>query len=69
MAQSPNQVTSYTVTFTNNANVITLGGTVAYSGSNAPVTSAGGTFIPPTSDPHVTGAVWNNAGTLEISAG
>lgn len=26
-------------------------------------------FIPPTADPHVVGALWNNAGTLTISAG
>lgn len=26
-------------------------------------------FIPPTADPHVVGALWNNAGTLAISAG
>jgi len=26
-------------------------------------------FIPPTSDPLIAGAVWNNAGTLTISAG
>ena len=25
-------------------------------------------FIPPTSDPGVTGAIWNNGGTLAISA-
>lgn len=26
-------------------------------------------FIPPTDDPHVVGALWNNSGTLAISAG
>ncbi len=26
-------------------------------------------YIPPTADPHVIGALWNNAGTLTISAG
>ncbi len=26
-------------------------------------------FIPPTADPHVVGALWNNAGTLAISEG
>lgn len=26
-------------------------------------------YIPPTTDPHVVGALWNNAGTLTISAG
>lgn len=32
---------------------------------------AGGTlvFIPPTTDPHVVGALWNNTGTLALSAG
>ncbi len=29
----------------------------------------GGEFIPPTKDPHTSGALWNNAGTLTISAG
>jgi hypothetical protein len=26
-------------------------------------------FVPVTSDPHIAGALWNNAGTLTISAG
>jgi hypothetical protein len=26
-------------------------------------------LIPPTADPHVVGAIWNNSGTLAISAG
>jgi hypothetical protein len=26
-------------------------------------------FVPPTADPHIVGAVWNNAGVLAISAG
>ena len=30
---------------------------------------AGGALILPTVDPHVVGAVWNNAGVLTISAG
>ena len=32
---------------------------------------AGGTLaiVPPSADPHVVGAIWNNAGTLTISAG
>lgn len=28
-----------------------------------------GSFILPTVDPHVNGALWNNAGTITISAG
>jgi len=26
-------------------------------------------FVPPTADPHVVGAVWNNGGVLTVSAG
>ena len=33
------------------------------------VDGSGGTFIPPTSDPLVAGAIWNNSGTLAISVG
>jgi hypothetical protein len=34
------------------------------------LTATNGTIMkPPTSDPHVAGAIWNNAGTLAISAG
>lgn len=69
MAQSPNQVTSYPIEITSTGGVVTEGGSVAYVGANAPTTSKGGTFIPPTSDPAIVGAIWNNAGTLEISAG
>lgn len=31
--------------------------------------SQGGAIILPTADPHVDGALWNNAGVLAISAG
>lgn len=30
---------------------------------------AGGAVIIPTADPHVAGALWNNAGTVTVSAG
>lgn len=30
---------------------------------------ASSVIIPPTADPHVSGAIWNNSGTLAISAG
>ncbi len=33
------------------------------------VDSDGGTFIVPTVDPVVAGAIWNNSGTLAISSG
>ncbi len=33
------------------------------------VTADGGTFVVPTSDPGVAGALWNNSSTLSISAG
>lgn len=29
----------------------------------------GGAIILPTADPHVVGALWNNAGTITVSAG
>lgn len=32
-------------------------------------TANGGIFIPPIADPLVSGAIWNNAGVLTISAG
>ncbi len=28
-----------------------------------------GTLVPPTSDPHIVGGIWNNNGVLTISAG
>ena len=42
------------------------GGTMAVTQNTSGVPDM---FIPPTSDPHVAGAVWNNSGTLAISAG
>ena len=33
------------------------------------VTADGGTFVIPTSDPGVAGALWNDSSTLSISAG
>ena len=35
----------------------------------AKVDKDGGVFIVPTTDPAVVGALWNNSGTLTISAG
>jgi hypothetical protein len=32
-------------------------------------TAANNVIVIPTSDPGVTGAIWNNAGTLSVSAG
>lgn len=31
--------------------------------------AAGGALILPSADPHVVGALWNNAGTITVSAG
>lgn len=42
-------------------------GSIVIKASNASITGAH--FIPPTSDPVLAGAIWNNAGTLAISAG
>jgi len=30
---------------------------------------AGGAIILPTADPHIVGALWNDAGTITVSAG
>lgn len=45
------------------------GGNLNFTGTSVPVTSSNGVWVPPTADPHVSGAVWNNAGTLTISSG
>lgn len=42
--------------------------TVTASGA-AELTSTANVIVIPTSDPGVAGAIWNNAGTLSISAG
>lgn len=46
-------------------------GTISVNSSGDMTFSATGDviFIPPTSDPGVAGAIWNNSGTLAISAG
>ncbi|RWB65399.1 hypothetical protein [Mesorhizobium sp.] len=41
---------------------------VVASGGKVTV-EAGGAIILPTADPHVVGALWNNAGTITVSAG
>ena len=33
------------------------------------VTAAGGVLIPPTSDPLIAGAIWNDSTVLKVSAG
>lgn len=42
-----------------------IAGTITLTATNG----VSGVFIPPTSDPHVAGAIWNNSNTLAISAG
>ena len=42
--------------------------TITASG-NATLSGTANVIIIPTADPHVAGAIWNNAGTLSVSAG
>lgn len=69
MSQANNQLAQYSCDFKNNGGTVVEGGQLVYLGTQSPVTSLGGLWVPPTSDPHVVGAVWNSAGTLTISAG
>jgi len=46
-----------------------IGGTLNVVSGGLIQLQAGAALIFPTADPHVAGAVWNNAGTLTISAG
>lgn len=52
-------------TYGDNASV---GGTLSVTG-NSTLSGSANVIIIPTSDPGVAGAIWNNAGTLAISAG
>ncbi len=52
-------------TYGTNASV---GGTLTVTGA-ATLSSAANVIVIPTSDPGVAGAIWNNAGTLAVSAG
>ena len=49
------------------ATTITASSTLSVT-SNATLSGAANVIIIPTSDPGVTGAIWNNAGTLAVSA-
>jgi len=42
--------------------------TITASG-NATLSGTANVIIIPTADPHVAGAIWNNSGTLAVSAG
>lgn len=42
--------------------------TLAVSG-NSTLSGSANVIVVPTADPHVVGALWNNAGTLSVSAG
>ena len=44
-------------------------GTAATIGGNLDAQGTANVFVVPTSDPGVAGALWNNAGTLSVSAG
>ena len=44
-------------------------GTDATIGGNLDAQGTANVFVVPTSDPGVAGALWNNAGTLAVSAG
>lgn len=45
-----------------------IGGTLDVTGA-ATLSSTANVIVVPTSDPGVAGALWNNAGTLSVSAG
>jgi hypothetical protein len=49
------------------ATTVTASSTLDVTG-NATLSGTANVIIIPTSDPGVTGAIWNNAGTLAISA-
>jgi hypothetical protein len=44
-------------------------GPTGATGPTGPSGTVGVVIIPPTSDPHNVGQVWNNAGVLTVSAG
>ena len=50
------------------ATTITASGTLAVTG-NSTLSGTANVIIIPTVDPAVAGAIWNNAGTLSVSAG
>ena len=49
------------------ATTVTASGTLGVTG-NATLSGTANVIIIPTSDPGVTGAIWNNGGTLAVSA-
>jgi hypothetical protein len=52
------------------SNYLNIGGAIKGQMDTGPLTISTPCYIiPPTSDPHVVGALWNNSGTLTISAG
>ena len=53
---------------TGQAGIATNTGATGATGVTGP-TGPNTLFVPPTSDPQIVGAVWNNSGTLTISAG
>jgi hypothetical protein len=50
------------------ATTVTASGTLAVTG-NSTLSGTANVIIIPTVDPAVAGAIWNNAGTLAVSAG
>jgi hypothetical protein len=52
----------------NTKNFMKPGGSEWYVGGKLTI-GPGGAIILPATDPHVAGALWNNAGTITVSAG
>ena len=51
-----------------NVTATSVAATTITASSNATLSGTANVIIIPTSDPGVTGAIWNNAGTLAVSA-
>jgi hypothetical protein len=64
-------VTDYAAQVLEQDGTVRVDGSVSFTGSSVdqPVNATHGVWIPPTSDPAISGAVWNDDGTLTISEG
>ena len=49
--------------------VVASGGKITVEAGGTITVGDGGAIILPTSDPHIAGALWNDAGTITVSAG
>lgn len=67
--RSQNGFQSVSVNATTGA--VTVNATFGSATSVSTISATGSTnvIVIPTADPHVAGAIWNNAGTLSVSAG